>query len=338
MMMDDSPSGNIDNIEISSDDSDDDVLEIISFKKGTDEIEISDDDGNNHKHNRRKSSLRNKLPESSMKKSIESRSSRLRNKNKNRALALQRLKERKHGAYGNLNNNEDESENENSSTVRRYFPDNDDFVVSDSGNEEVYFLTTKWDVKQRKKLYKAFKRLYKFCIAILIHEEYVKKNINELKKAFQIINKRINNVCKKITPVPPWANKFQADIDSFPHFSVNSEYPKTKCDSCRKYITSSFAVSFSGRKYNKVSLKEIKDKPLKDKERVYVIDRVCLERVQIYHELYHFRYNTLKEIKLKMEQNGFRIEEYRKKKDEKKVENVFSELKLNCKEVICYEI
>jgi len=35
------------------------------------------------------------------------------------------------------------------------------------------------------------------------------KDINELKKAFQIINKRINNVCKRITPVPPWINKFQ---------------------------------------------------------------------------------------------------------------------------------
>ncbi|OUM70165.1 hypothetical protein PIROE2DRAFT_57029 [Piromyces sp. E2] len=162
MNIDDIPSGNIDSIEISSDDSDDDVLEIVPRKKANhnsnnnNEIEISDDE--NSKSNARKKSLRSSLPESSMKKSIELRSSRIKKKNENRSLALKRLK---------------------------------------------------GDIKQRKKLYKAFKRLYKFCIAILVHEEYIKTNINELKKAFQIINKRINNVCKKITPVPPWTNKFQ---------------------------------------------------------------------------------------------------------------------------------
>lgn len=326
MFTDDIPSGSLDSIEISSDESDDDILE----------IEISDDDRSKSSKQKRSSKDQS---ESSMKKSIEQRSSRIKEKNENRLLTLKRLKERKRKPIDSINPYEDVIGNEDSSSeeeVRplRYLTEkNDDFIVSDSGNEEVYFLTTKWDIKQRKKLYKAFKRLYKFCIAILIYEPYIKKNINDLKKAFQIINKRINYVCKKITPVPPWDPKFQTYIDSYPYVSVKSQYPKNKCDSCRKNITSTFAVSFSGNKYNKLSLKDISsNESKKEKERIFVIDRVCLERVQIYHGLYHFKYNTLKEIEQKMKEKGLKISELRKTNDENKVENVFSELKINCKE------
>ncbi len=116
--------------------------------------------------------------------------------------------------------------------------------------------------------------------------------------------------------------------------SIKSQYPKNKCDSCRKNITSTFAVSFSGSKYNKLSLKEINNKESKkEKEKVFVIDRVCLERAQIYHGLYHFKYNTLKEIERKMKEKGLKISEFRKSNDENKVENVFAELKIDCKEV-----
>jgi len=219
MFTDDIPSGSLDSIEISSDESDDDILE----------IEISDDDRSKSSKQKRSSKDQS---ESSMKKSIEQRSSRIKEKNENRLLTLKRLKERKRKPIDSINPYEDVIGNEDSSSeeeVRplRYLTEkNDDFIVSDSGNEEVYFLTTKWDIKQRKKLYKAFKRLYKFCIAILIYEPYIKKNINDLKKAFQIINKRINYVCKKITPVPPWDPKFQTYIDSYPYVSVKSQYPK----------------------------------------------------------------------------------------------------------------
>jgi len=41
---------------------------------------------------------------------------------------------------------------------------------------------------------------------------YNNKDINNLKKSFQVINKRINYVCKKITPVPPWVKDFQVYI------------------------------------------------------------------------------------------------------------------------------
>jgi len=327
MIIDDLPSGSLDSIEISSDDSDDDILE----------IEISDDD-NVSKPSKSKRSSKDQS-ESSMKKSIEQRSSRIKEKNENRLLTLKRLKERKRKPIDSVNPYEDVIGNEDSSSeeeVRplKYLTDkNDDFIVSDSGNEEVYFLTTKWDIKQRKKLYKAFKRLYKFCIAILIYEPYIKKNINDLKKAFQIINKRINYVCKKITPVPPWDSKFQTYIDSYPFISVKSQYPKNKCDSCRKNITSTFAVSFSGSKYNKLSLKDVNsNESKKERERIFVIDRVCLERVQIYHGLYHFKYNILKEIEQKMKEKGLKISELRKGNDENKVNNIFSELKINCKE------
>jgi len=51
--------------------------------------------------------------------------------------------ERKVNEYRNIVDNEKNSEEENLSTVRNFFQDNDDFVVSDSGSEEVYFLTTK---------------------------------------------------------------------------------------------------------------------------------------------------------------------------------------------------
>ncbi|ORX86738.1 hypothetical protein BCR32DRAFT_31885 [Anaeromyces robustus] len=217
-------SSNIDSIEISSDDSDDDIIEILPEKRKISrdvEIEISDDDYIFESKKARRSS-KGSIPQSSMKKSIEQRSSRIKQKNENRLLTLQRLKERKRkpidsvnpyeDVYGEEEDDDDDDDDNSEEHIPpiRYIPDkNDDFIVSDSGNEEVYFLTTKWDIKQRKKLYKAFKKLYKFCIAIMIHQAYIKSNISDIKKAFQIINKRINNVCKKITPVPPWEHKFQ---------------------------------------------------------------------------------------------------------------------------------
>ncbi|ORY23869.1 hypothetical protein LY90DRAFT_675413 [Neocallimastix californiae] len=337
MTIDDQPSGSI---RISSDDdsSDDDIVEIVSNRNVDDQIEISDDD--NYIIKKQKKFI-DSLPQSSMKKSIEQRLSRKKKKDQNRLLDLKRIKERKRKPIDSINpyedvignNGEDDINNDIISTTRYLDKDDDDFIVSDSGDEQVYFLTTEWDVKQRKKLYKSFKRLFRFCINIIIGGNYIKENINNLKKSFQVINKRINYVCKKITPVPPWVKDFQNHVDSYPYLTVTSHFPLSKCDSCDKDTTSSFSVSFSGRKYNKLSLRETNDNALKDKEVNFVIDRVCLERVQIYHELYHFKYNTLKSIEKKMKEEGLNIKKLKASTDENKIENTFEQLKPYCKEL-----
>ncbi|KAK9718607.1 hypothetical protein K7432_005355 [Basidiobolus ranarum] len=209
----------------------------------------------------------------------------------------------------------------------------EDFIADDESIEEIAQLPEEFSLSKCQDFNTAFQRFVHYLIYYAIDPTLVDGSSHDkedlMKDSVVQVEKRLDMYSNSLVISQGWSQEFTDDLKMCPIY-VSQPIPKvhTRCTGCMRMRTVSFQVNLLGPEYDRKTLKitdddcEFGDPELDlcyssfEPESIqfesdvseYILGNMCHQRSLIFHQLYHFKFQTFRRIIHNIQGLGIDIE------------------------------